>query len=652
MILFIYSSSEEFYIPLEKNYFFLCNLFDAYNADGYISSLRKINEDEYYYDSVTKILDGKNYNDVDAIVIDKNLSGQGWSTSINIVGHIVCSNFKNANLGSLPIILTDQKPFDTDDKTIKNTTIINFFQTPGIYFRTHQQVFSEKLDIRTGNQIYQLQAEIPSLRSSSYKCLDMQHPVDNRHQSANEWGAMKLAANFGVLNEIKFTAPDHLYFKYLKKYLANSSLDVDKSMFSLFKSVLLIDDNANYGWKEVLTKILNCQVDIVSSVSDINKLSEVVPTTYRKYDLILLDLYLTRGISDAKVSLTLLKEIKGKFPQIPVIMFTASDKTWNFIDIVNSGAEGLYIKESPLYYSNTEYSLNNFLSFKRLLRDTSIKYEFLRPYWEKISSIIKSKSFTFIDNERGRFRSRIEERLLMFYGLVKKGYQQSEYDKSTFHYSDYSLAFLTLWSVSNEIVEYSFVKKKLSFPLSDINGCPYFSHPNQKNRISRYLVCWKFYKDESYLINYLVDRSRFGEPDGKLEKNLGVDKAEYGFLAYSNFSVIKSTGSGYKFNVVDNPIFDDPNSYNKIGDYTGKIYFQLAFLVCKIESVAKEAMLANLSNLNTIRNHLYLIHNDGSKGHYYNKTEKEKRFDLTTDLTKDINDLFSLIAFILTDGTC
>jgi hypothetical protein len=46
----------------------------------------------------------------------------------------------------------------------------------------------------------------------------------------------------------------------------------------------------------------------------------------------------------------------------------------------------------------------------------------------------------------------------MFYGLLKKGYEQSSYDKETFFYSGYKIAFMTLWSTLNDIQAYRYNK--------------------------------------------------------------------------------------------------------------------------------------------------------------------------------------------------
>ncbi len=67
----------------------------------------------------------------------------------------------------------------------------------------------------------------------------------------------------------------------------------------------------------------------------------------------------------------------------------------------------------------------------------------------------------------------------MFYGLLKKGHEQRAYDKTTFFYSDYELAFMTLWSTLNEIQAYRYDKT---------------SPPTH--------IEWKLISDGSYYIDY------------------------------------------------------------------------------------------------------------------------------------------------------
>jgi len=118
----------------------------------------------------------------------------------------------------------------------------------------------------------------------------------------------------------------------------------------------------------------------------------------------------------------------------------------------------MYIKESPEYFKDKSYNSDNLNNFIKTMQYVEGKYRVLKPFWIQIQKIMTDTSFLAIDNEIKKNRERIEERLKMFWGLLKKGYEQSSYDKTTFFYSDYELAFMTLWSVFNEIQEASYDK--------------------------------------------------------------------------------------------------------------------------------------------------------------------------------------------------
>jgi DNA-binding NarL/FixJ family response regulator len=98
-------------------------------------------------------------------------------------------------------------------------------------------------------------------------------------------------------------------------------------------------------------------------------------------------LYLEKGKADSSNALSALEFIKEKSPHIPVIIFTASDKAWNLDEVLEKGADAMYIKESPLYYRSEEYSLKNYKDFTDTIRYVHEKYKVLRPYWILIKKL-------------------------------------------------------------------------------------------------------------------------------------------------------------------------------------------------------------------------------------------------------------------------
>jgi len=243
--------------------------------------------------------------------------------------------------------------------------------------------------------------------------------------------------------------------------------------------VLLIDDNASNGWQATLEKVFACPVDTLTSHEEVLDFEK---TKFSSYDLIFLDLYLPlkKGHNvkkNSEDSLSILKALKMELPQVPVIVFTASNKSWTLLEIMQMGADGMYVKESPDFIGEGDHSKQNFKSFVVIVKDTLKKYDILRPYWQHIQSILSDSNFITISDSPQKLQSRMAERLKMFYGLLKKGFEQWEYDKETFFYSDYELSFITLWSVLNEIQEAYFHKEQPNISIAHGTEI-YTAHPD------------------------------------------------------------------------------------------------------------------------------------------------------------------------------
>ena len=378
-----------------------------------------------------------------------------------------------------------------------------------------------------------------------------------------------------------------------------------------------------------------------------------VDSDLNKYDLIFLDLYMPE-FQGQKPNLKngdiLLKMIKKSYPQIPVIVFTASNKSWTREAVLNYGADGMYVKESPEYAGDQVYSKENFINFGKSVRETLKKYKVLRPYWEAIQIILKDLTFLSIaEKGSSNFKSRIEERLMMFYGLLKRGFEQTEFNEKQFHFSDYELAFMTLWSVLNEISEANFIKSQPNITIQDSAGNLVTNHPNQSGRAGQPLTYlnipngpqhnkWQIVGQDDVFIEYdyslSIDRNT-GDPElvsrGKLYKLNHVQKSCF---------------------LLRDELFQIVSPIKTIVNYESTLFLQIAYL---IERKANLSISKNKSNyqktlrrLNDVRNHLYLTHGSDISTGFYNQTEEVKRINHTIKPEEDMKDLFELISFLLT----
>ena len=210
--------------------------------------------------------------------------------------------------------------------------------------------------------------------------------TEGRHSLANQWGAdvlSRIVVGNETNNELIKKARLSLYFRYVRA-LSLGTNDIEniiqgvelpstptslKKIDATGKKILLIDDEADKGWGDVLCKMLpNSEFKTIQEqVPDYEHLSNDAKKEIEsgKYDLIFLDLRMN-GVAEEDTlrpddfsGMKILKAIKEQNKGNQVIMFTASNKAWNMKALLEAGADGYYIKESPEYTFPASYSDSN-----------------------------------------------------------------------------------------------------------------------------------------------------------------------------------------------------------------------------------------------------------------------------------------------------
>lgn len=210
--------------------------------------------------------------------------------------------------------------------------------------------------------------------------------TEGRHSLANQWGAdvlSRIVVGNETNNELIKKARLSLYFRYVRA-LSLGTNDIEniiqgvespstptslKKIDAVGKKILLIDDEADKGWGDVLCKMLpNSEFKTIQEqVPDYEHLSNEAKKEIEsgKYDLIFLDLRMN-GVAEEDTlrpddfsGMKILKAIKEQNKGNQVIMFSASNKAWNMKALLDAGADGYYIKESPEYAFPYSYSESN-----------------------------------------------------------------------------------------------------------------------------------------------------------------------------------------------------------------------------------------------------------------------------------------------------
>ena len=307
--------------------------------------------------------------------------------------------------------------------------------------------------------------------------LELTSPKDN-HTVANEWGIYQIVCNAGIkiedITDFDKNKINSLYFKWLiaKNGLSEENQKDQKDQKEVTpkpnvlgylnsKRVLLIDDLALKGWKQVLEKVLTLGLIPIEIATNIKDAQERLK---EKYDLIFLDMRL--GEKDhynydieEYGGFKLLKEIKSDFKNTnfstPIILITASNKIWNIDKFKEYGADFYYIKEHPNYVYSKEYSMEN---FKRLKEDFILgkeyserRYEIWKLCKEIIERIEQHPYFKTQDKRYSNVKKRIIDKIKLGYYYLFK--ESTEMEKEKLLANNESIAFIIFWSILEEIVK-------------------------------------------------------------------------------------------------------------------------------------------------------------------------------------------------------
>lgn len=209
--------------------------------------------------------------------------------------------------------------------------------------------------------------------------------TEGRHSIANQWGADVLSnvvLGHETENPLLKKARQSLYFKYvLALTFSNETIQefINEETYTETervgvidasgKKILLIDDEAEKGWSDVLKQMLkgSCFRVVKERAADFSYLSKEVQNEIRNgyYDLIFLDLRMNGNLEEECIKpgefsgMKILKSIKELNKGTQVIMLTASNKAWNMKALLDAGADGYYIKESPEFSFPRNYSFSN-----------------------------------------------------------------------------------------------------------------------------------------------------------------------------------------------------------------------------------------------------------------------------------------------------
>jgi len=418
----------------------------------------------YYFDILYQLREHKQK--IDLFLIPVCLIGTHTEFLGLKLGVLIRLAFEHTRYCLKPIIFIGA---DKKDELLKYSSFANILNTKGTFYNRYSlEKLKNSLDnIETFSNEEIIESMLDNLRFEK-------PPFTGRHSIANEWAIYRMAYYLACLKSIEknnlFSVIIHNpYFRFLLNQLhynkSNKLLDIN-NLFPINKfensKFLLIDDKADIGWQKVLEVLIeklnpkNLVFTISKFPAEETKFKENIGQIIKQievndYDMIFLDLRLKsseedksfKNISDVESfsGAKILKEIKQKFPAMPVIMFTASQQAWNMEHLYDLGADGYFIKESPenifsdeIFYDNLKTFINNIVTLVDKGRELKWFYnnsQKLKTYLDQI-------------NLRPNIARRIKQKLDLSFGIIRAN--RREYDKQ-FIYSDYQFAFLVYWSI-------------------------------------------------------------------------------------------------------------------------------------------------------------------------------------------------------------
>lgn len=279
---------------------------------------------------------------------------------------------------------------------------------------------------------------------------------DHRHGYANWWGAYKMCSNYHLLfndelskamfNDLQETKDDQIYsaeFLYgskveelppafLKKMKSKFDKDrkardnswdaVKQMMFN--KEIVLIDDQADklnqdglVGWKDLYSLFIYGERHLLHSVSVELDDDAIIEKISDHHKLVLLDLYLEEEDHHKNIyqvrGVRLLRKIRKKYPFIPIIITTASNKVITKEKMKELGCDEVWVKEGVDEKLSTADSMKKLLNFFLLIEEALYGRYKLVAQWGRIIKEIEQRDLlwwenhTWIDSDKRKVNVKI-----------------------------------------------------------------------------------------------------------------------------------------------------------------------------------------------------------------------------------------------------
>ena len=380
------------------------------------------------------------HNEIEKLVIE---IGSDVVLPFQIAYHIRLSINELKYKSLIPILFVSTTTLNSI--VLKASLWSHILSTKGVYFSSISDFEKIKLELSVVEEI--TSEEYKSEFWDIIKVLPGE--VMGRHSLANVWGAysMDKAANTNILrfNSDFQSRSGELYFKYVSainnlktlniKTVGYINLSSSCPIDAKNRKILLIDDEADKGWESVLRKIFSTNlpddfVVINEKVKDYDKFTPKSKSIIENehFDLYLIDLRLG-GLEEDGIlkpddfsGMKVMRKIKSINPGNQVIIFTASNKVWNLKALLDAGADGYYMKESPEFAFTNEFSVQNYLRFK-----DDVQRCFDRSYLKSVYLDIQDIKVYINKIGSTDFKNELLNQFDLFWSMISKSISETDY---------------------------------------------------------------------------------------------------------------------------------------------------------------------------------------------------------------------------------
>ena len=273
------------------------------------------------------------------------------------------------------------------------------------------------------------------------KQIDIKKPASYKthHSITNEWSIYRWSKCLGITNvEIQKEIEDFLYFNYLKAIYSETGTEHSELLYLFEKGkILLIDDEVGKGWHSFFKSFCGRGPSFSSIGDSFKNLTpeEIINNAEQKVkeynpDVVVLDLRLHDDDFEIKdpMQLTgskLFERIKAYNKGIQIVVFSASNKVWNYLPLAS---DGVILKESPDLSVNENYTQECIKNLRDTLMNC-LKKSYLRKIYPKIEKLKKLvKQSDYFGDETDVMLGNID----VAFDLLAKSEEANEYKAYSF----------------------------------------------------------------------------------------------------------------------------------------------------------------------------------------------------------------------------